>query len=173
MEQSSTTKLWQSLTMLVPSTGANWEVATFTSHVKLLGPQRQTLAFKEVLLKASSPVDLAVNAKTTRVTTEGVRVAIDSMSTLTIIHNVSDISTVLLTISDVPGIQEPVLGGVSATFDPSKKVQAKLQSLAGSADKLRSAKFPSCEKLISNDVKDQGVGFFASLWEIFRQRWNS
>lgn len=57
----------------LPLTGKNREVMTSTSHVKLLGPDRSLAPLESVLLKASSPINVAVNGRLQKVTTNGVR----------------------------------------------------------------------------------------------------
>ncbi|KAK0542920.1 hypothetical protein OC846_006589 [Tilletia horrida] len=160
LEQSSVNKLWQQLSVLVPSTGVNEDVPTFTSHVKIYGPKGELQPKQKVLLKASSPVELAVNGITIRVTTVGVPVETDYSSSLTIIHNISDISTVSLTITDVPGAPEKVVRG-SVTFDPSQKVQEKIRGL-GSIEGLKCATLENGEKLVDANVPHETLEFAAS-----------
>lgn len=66
---------------------------TFTSHVKLLGPDGSLAPLKSVLLKASSPVNVAVNGRLRKVTTDGVAVTTDALGTSTVVHNVADINS--------------------------------------------------------------------------------
>lgn len=153
MEQDGSTRLWQTNTVLVPSSGENSEIITFTTHAHLASADGAPLANKTVLLCGSSPINLSVNGQPTRITQDGTSVTTDSRGNLTVIHQVSDLSTVAFTIRDVPG-SDPTLGA-SYTYDPTTKVQAKLGDLLG--NDLRKATLPNGEKLIPESISNSSA----------------
>ncbi|KAG8963568.1 hypothetical protein FRC03_002823 [Tulasnella sp. 419] len=148
MEQSGGTRLWQTSPVLVPSSGENRHITTFTTHAHL-ADANGALSRQTVLLCSSAAVDLSVNAQSKRVTQEGVPVTTDSGGNLTIIHQVSDMSTVRFTIRDAEG--SSLVLGSSFTYDPTSKIQAKLGGLT-TASSLRNATLPNGEKLLSETV---------------------
>ncbi|KAI0750918.1 hypothetical protein C8Q80DRAFT_1118866 [Daedaleopsis nitida] len=109
MEQSGGTHLWQRIPVLVPSTGQNTEVLSYTSHIRLADVSGLPLPMSTVLLCSSSAVDVGYNGRIISLTSQGTAVETDMTGDITLIHRVSSLSSVVFTLKDV-SLDNPKLG---------------------------------------------------------------
>ncbi|KAJ6489741.1 hypothetical protein C8R45DRAFT_929059 [Mycena sanguinolenta] len=142
LEQSGDTQLWQRIPVLVPSTaGKNIDIVSFTTHISLKDATGAGLPNTIVLLCSSSAAEVGYNGSVLSVTALGTRVKTDDTGDITLIHNVSTLSTVIFTLKDVEG--HSVLGK-TYIVNPAKNAQGILSS----TQDLRAVQLRSGAKLI-------------------------
>ncbi|KAI0699749.1 hypothetical protein C8T65DRAFT_659003 [Cerioporus squamosus] len=145
MEQSGGTHLWQRIPVLVPSTGKNTDVLSYTSHIRLADASGLPLPKTAVLLCSSSAVDVGYNGGIVSLTTEGTPVETDVTGDITLIHSVSSLSSVVFTLKDVAP-DNPVLGK-TWIVNPAQNAQKVMDSIK-SGDDLTNVTLPKGGKLV-------------------------
>ncbi|TFK81376.1 hypothetical protein K466DRAFT_569058 [Polyporus arcularius HHB13444] len=153
MEQSGSTHLWQRIPVLVPSTGKNTDVLSYTSHIRLADANNLALPKTTVLLCSSSAVDVGYNGGVVTLTPQGTPVETDMTGDITLIHSVSSLSSVVFTLKDV-SLDKPVLGK-AWTVNPAENAQKVLDSIT-SGDDLKDVTLPNSGKLIDSSKVNPG-----------------
>ncbi|KAF7345213.1 Vegetative incompatibility protein HET-E-1-like protein 20 [Mycena sanguinolenta] len=145
LEQSGDTQLWQRIHVLVPSTaGKNTDIVSFTTHISLKDATGAGLPNTTVLLSSSAAADVGHNGRVLSVTSAGTPVTTDLSGDITLIHNVSTLSTVTFTLKDVAG--HSVLGK-TYIVNPAKNAQ----SILSSTQDLRAVRLRNGRALIDKE----------------------
>ncbi|RDX49441.1 hypothetical protein OH76DRAFT_1556378 [Lentinus brumalis] len=145
MEQSGSTHLWQRIPVLVPSTGKNTDVVSYTSHIRLADANNLALPKTTVLLCSSSAVDVGYNGGVVTLTPQGTPVETDMTGDITLIHSVSSLSSAVFTLKDV-SLDKPVLGK-AWIVNPAENAQKVMDSIT-SGDDLKNVTLANSGKLI-------------------------
>ncbi|KZT11135.1 uncharacterized protein LAESUDRAFT_754825 [Laetiporus sulphureus 93-53] len=153
LEHSGTTRLWQRILVLVPSAGDNKEIVSYTTHIHVTDKSGVAITNKKFLLCSSAAVDIGINGGSIFATPSGVLVTTDMSGDITLIHNVTGLSSVVFTFKDDPH-GDTVLGK-EYVINPSAKAQSKLGAIK-SGDDLRSVQLPNGGKLLDHSTASSG-----------------
>jgi len=151
LEQSGSTRLWQTTLVAVPSIGRNLEFSSYTSHINLTDSNGKPLLGAKVLLSSSGWTDITVNGHVYSVGQRGIPVTTDSLGNLTVILAVNDIASHIFTLTDLPNGR--ILDGQTYVVNPSKKIIDGLAKIKTGAD-LRNAKLQNGQPLLSGSKND-------------------
>ena len=139
LEQSGTTRLWQSSPYVLPSTGINFPFTSFTAQVKIAGADGLPVGVDksithQVQLSCDSVMTVTVNGVVCTVTPTGVAVDIDQSGSITILIPTDTCSSPLFHVTDVPGASETSFNGTTLTIDPSVQVKITLGNIHNVTD---------------------------------------
>ena len=138
----------------MPSAGENKEIISYTSHIHVSDQSGVPLIGTNFLLCSSSAIDLGSNGGAISVTPSGVSVTTDQSGDITLIQNVTGLSSVIFTLKDV--LEAAQLNLEEAhILNPASKAQCVLASIETSDDAIN-AQLPSGDKLMDYASAEPG-----------------